>query len=470
MPRVYIKKIQALPNTIVSVETAIPAFIGYTEKAQLNEEGDLNNKPRRIESMLEYEQYFGYPDSEKDSLKVVFDNVGGRNEVRGEVDEARRSKFLMHYSLQLFFANGGGPCWITSVGNYLDTGGLIRAQDLSDGLKTVAEIDEVTLLVLPDSINLSSLDAYCDIYAGAIQQCADLKDRFTVLDVYQDAAHLDAWNNLDVQAFRNRLGGAASLKYAAVYFPRIYTGIKYNYKISGDQRTDDNGLVNVEGIDGVMTLSDLKSVNEVQYFQAQEAVSSIQMLVPVSAAIVGVYAQVDKARGVWKAPANINITNATRPQYSITDAEQEGLNVDVSGKSINAIRSFVGRGAAIVWGARTLGGNDVEWRYVPVVRYCNMILESVKKGIEKFATEPNDPATWIKLKAMVENYLVQQWRAGALIGNKPEQAFYVRIGLGQSMTELDILEGRMIVQIGLAVVRPAEFLILKPVILSKKAS
>ena len=115
----------------------------------------------------------------------------------------------------------------------------------------------------------------------------------------------------------------------------------------------------------------------------------------------------------------------------------------------------------MVWGARTLAGNDNEWRYVPVRRFFNMVEESVKKATEQFVFESNDANTWVKVRAMIENFLNLQWRAGALAGAKPNDAFYVRVGLGETMTAEDILNGIMAIEIGMAVVRPAEFIILK---------
>lgn len=186
------------------------------------------------------------------------------------------------------------------------------------------------------------------------------------------------------------------------------------------------------------------------------------MLLPASAAMAGVYARTDNSRGVWKAPANVNIDNAIRPQYLVTNDEQEGLNVDtLAGKSVNVIRSFAGRGPAIVWGARTLAGNDNEWRYISVRRFFNMVEESTKNATEQFVFEPNDRNTWVRVKSMIENYLTQQWKAGALMGTTTREAFFVKVGLGETMTEQDIFEGRMIVEIGMAVVRPAEFIILR---------
>jgi phage tail sheath protein FI len=114
-----------------------------------------------------------------------------------------------------------------------------------------------------------------------------------------------------------------------------------------------------------------------------------------------------------------------------------------------------------VWGARTLAGNDNEWRYVNVRRFFNMVEESVKKSTYWAVFESNDANTWVKVRGMIESYLTQKWREGALAGASPKDAFFVRCGLGTTMDAQDILEGRMNVEIGMAVVRPAEFIILK---------
>jgi len=183
--------------------------------------------------------------------------------------------------------------------------------------------------------------------------------------------------------------------------------------------------------------------------------------IPPSGAIAGVYAYVDGNRGVWKAPANVSLNGVKGLTETIDFDDQKDLNVDVNaGKSINAIRSFSGKGI-LVWGARTLAGNDNEWRYISVRRFFNMVEESVKKSTYWAVFEPNDANTWIKVKGMIENYLTQKWRDGALAGATPEEAFFVKVGLGLTMTAQDILEGRMNVEIGMAVVRPAEFIILK---------
>ncbi|HCW64810.1 MAG TPA: phage tail protein, partial [Leeuwenhoekiella sp.] len=193
----------------------------------------------------------------------------------------------------------------------------------------------------------------------------------------------------------------------------------------------------------------------------KSAIAGEYIVLPPGAAIAGVYARTDANRGVWKAPANTSLNSVVGVTHLIDHDDQQGLNVDtVAGKSINAIRPFTGKGI-MVWGARTLAGNDNEWRYVPVRRFFNMVEESVKKATEQFVFESNDANTWVKVRAMIENFLNLQWRAGALAGAKPNDAFYVRVGLGETMTAEDILNGIMAIEIGMAVVRPAEFIILK---------
>ena len=169
---------------------------------------------------------------------------------------------------------------------------------------------------------------------------------------------------------------------------------------------------------------------------------------------------VDADRGVWKAPANVSLADVSGVAVKLNDQVQEDLNVTTTGKSVNAIRAFTGKGC-LVWGARTLAGNDNEWRYVPVRRFFNMAEESIKKATEPFVFEPNDRGTWVRVRAMIENFLTVQWRQGALAGGVPAQAFFVKVGLGETMTAQDILEGRMIIEVGLAVVRPAEFIVLR---------
>lgn len=180
-------------------------------------------------------------------------------------------------------------------------------------------------------------------------------------------------------------------------------------------------------------------------------------LLPLSAAMAGIYTMIDNTRGVWKAPANVSINSAIAPAVNIMHAEQEDLNVPLNGKSINAIRVFVGEGIK-VWGARTLDGNSLDWRYINVRRTMIMLEESIKNAARAYVFEPNVASTWVNIKSMIQNFLNGVWKRGGLAGASPDDAFSVHVGLGDTMTPEDILEGILRVTVLVAMVRPAEFI------------
>ncbi|MBL3655545.1 phage tail sheath subtilisin-like domain-containing protein [Fulvivirga sp. 2943] len=232
--------------------------------------------------------------------------------------------------------------------------------------------------------------------------------------------------------------------------------------IEGDMVVGTKVFIELEStLIGNANLASIKGVKSALYSKIVNELAKQRIVLPPSAAVAGAYATTDRERGVWKAPANISLNAVIAPAYKISNADQENLNLDSdSGKSINAIRSFAGKGT-LIWGARTLAGNDNEWRYVPVRRLFNMIEESTKKASSFAVFEPNSAATWLKVKAMIDSYLYGIWQQGALAGATAEQAYFVNIGLGKTMTQQDVLEGRMVVEIGIAAVRPAEFIVLK---------
>lgn len=444
-PGVFIEELPQFPLTIASVETAIPVFIGHTCQAQKQEAGDLLNVPVKIRSLPEYEQFFGGADSTDDMEIGISDP--GNGSIQAVITKA--PCFLLYYSLRMFFANGGKICYILSVADY--AGGQIDTSALEEGLEVVGETPGITLIVFPDAIGLPDAAGYYLLYQKALEQCARLHFRMVIMDVYRTG---DDWRN-DVAVLRNLLpNDTGLLKYGAAYFPRVLSIVDLAYS---------EGNVKLNYADGtVTTLSALKESNNALYFKTMISIGQAPLLLPVSPAIAGVYSETDNTRGVWKSPANIRIEGAVDLEVKLTAHEQEDLNIDPgAGKSINVIRNFPGRGKAIVWGARTLAGNDNEWRYISVRRFINMVEESIHNATQWVVFEPNDNNTWARVTAQIENYLYDLWRSGALNGIKPEHAFYVRTGLHETMTALDIAEGRLIIEVGAAVVRPAEFVVLR---------
>lgn len=538
-PGVYVEEISTLPPSVAEVSTAIPAFIGHTEKGPAL---------KRISTQLEYEETFGVAKptaftvqtSVNDDTGVdTIDSVTASDVVDGQPE------FLLYYSLSHYFKNGGGPCYIISAGHY-DAGPTKAGFEAALGL--LEKEDEPTLIVLTDAVKLSAADYY-DVCQQALALCAKLKDRFTILDVREG----------DVKMFRDTIGTSA-LMYGAAYYPYLNTMLNYRYQdsdveikdanaegtpsvwekafgengivarfnlttdtipevkiIDGDTAaainfTVDGHLLTVRNVDGktgaevieawtiwtgsndaanfalevngdgseevphtsnrnedlvsvgageAEDLAGLRAMKTGLYNQIKTALNQHRVVLPPSAAIAGMYARVDRERGVWKAPANVSMAAVIGPVSKTTAAAQEDFNVDpTAGKSINVIRLFTGKGS-LVWGARTLAGNDNEWRYVSVRRLFIMIEESVQKASAFAVFEANDAATWLKVKGMIESYLYGLWERGALAGPVPQSAYFVNVGLGTTMTAQDILEGRMIVEIGVAAVRPAEFIILR---------
>jgi phage tail sheath protein FI len=650
-PGVYVQEVALFPPSVAQVETAIPAFVGFTAFALTPDAKSLTNIPTRIKSLLEYESLFGGGYVQQ-TFKVTVNTT--TNQILNVAPDRR---FHLYVSLKQYFDNGGGPCYIVSVGNY---SAAVTAQPISDGIDTLSAEDEPTLILFPDAVELVTggnpdLNAFSGLQTKALGLCASMQDRFSILDVLQgDKPQGVTYKPID--NFRTSIG-LNNLNYGAAYYPWIITSypvnVDYrqlefwnnagtpakitnynNFSKSPAEKTfvtnlqnaikdtdkvvglvfsnaDDAAALRLNGVDAIkakltgftnnivknvtpdvqltgymnllaaittagkkakdapavgalygadidrlskdtklsaaiinlvklekntkvsanMTagrdastlynvldntpwlanttyaaatangdnftkdvagaLSIIQALQDtvatiltgfgsllngalfyenlaeqalfsgnVFFNNANAAVTLKLSTIPPSGAVAGVYANVDGTRGVWKAPANVSLNNVVGPAVKIDNSDQDDMNVTSTGKSINAIRAFAGRGT-LVWGARTLTGNDNEWRYIPVRRFFIMVEESVKKATYPFVFENNDANTWTKLRVMVQNFLTLQWRAGALQGAKPEDAFFVNVGLNETMTALDILEGRMIVEIGMAVVRPAEFIILR---------
>lgn len=474
VPGVYVEEIPKFPPSVAQVETAIPAFVGYTEKRK-----DANGNtipaatPIRIQSLKEFERYFGLAPR----ATVTLINLDAGNNFIGA------TVAVSHYlydSVRMFYSNGGGDCYIVSVG----TGFAVppTQADIDAGTTALAKFDEPTIILFPDAAHASTTPALglYNAQKTALAQCELLKDRILICDLKANET------NIGSLPFRTNIG-INSLKYGAAYHPWLRVALPKNIMYRDltaaglvvkagapgvtlksiappeiqTKMTAYEGAIATETIDQLMVREQELLDSYGVYKAIIAGINATPTVLPPSGAVAGIMAYVDRTRGVWKAPANVSLNEVIEPTLNFSESELSTLNVDVNaGKSINAIRMFTGKGT-LIFGARTLAGNDNEWRYVPVRRFYNMVEESVKKACEQFVFEPNDANTWVRVRAMIVNFLTLQWRAGALQGAKPEHAFFVEVGLGTTMTAQDILEGRMIVEIGMAPVRPAEFIILR---------
>src|SRR5690554_986419 len=222
-PGAYIEEISLLPPSVAAVGTAIPAFIGYTEIP--GETSDDLPVPVRIGSMLEYESIFG---SAQDQQGISATVVGDDIQVDGP-DSNEKPIYLMYYSLQMYFANGGGPCYVASVGDYSETPGTVVLSKLQEGLSAIEKEDEPTLLVFPDATAMSDTDFYT-IYKTAIEQCYKLQDRFTIMDTYNDNP-INSTSYKPIVELRDGMNMTTEyLKYSAAYYPFLSTQINYHYQ------------------------------------------------------------------------------------------------------------------------------------------------------------------------------------------------------------------------------------------------
>lgn len=456
-PGVYIEEISTLGSSVASVPTAVPGFTGYTFGAPVINGTAWNfadgpSPPVRVTSMLEFQQIFGGPKTETFTITLT-----GANATPTIAPSVTLSQFILFYQVQMFYANGGGACHVVSAGNY--GGGTIDWTKLRDGIDKFEQIDEVTLLVTPETVFTGA--NMLDLNNRMTTQCFNLQDRFAIMDTIHDIGNTIAD---DASDFRNSAVGADNLKYGATYYPALLTSIEYAY-LDADTVIVDNRTIPVYTIPNnklsIVLNGGAVPADKTLYNSIKAVLAKYKLSLYPSASMAGVYARVDAGRGVWKAPANVGLSAVTGPSILVTDEEQKNLNIDsVSGKSINVIRQFTGRGT-LVWGARTLAGNDNEWKYINVRRLFTYVEESIKKATEFVVFESNTSSTWQRVKSMSEAFLTSLWRDGALAGATTKDAFFVRVGLGTTMTPDDILNGRMIVEIGMAASRPAEFIILR---------
>lgn len=593
-PGVYIREESAFPNSVVAVPTAVPAFIGHTQKAE-NGTKSLKNTPFRITSMLEYETYFGgaptlkyelesleekkeaikktitaeiaAKQTELDTLKAIAAPTEEDNKKISDLEAKiaalqkelstiviaeqpdftikdkgfyltlSTSLYTLYYNMNLFFANGGGACYIVSIGTYTDS---FNVAAFTAGIDLLLKEQEPTMLVIPEAVNLNVTNCQT-IQQAALMHCGDkMKNRIVILDVFEGFRSQKDPKGDVIKQFRESVGNF--LDYSAAYYPWVHTSVVSESNISKANFVDpEKFLLWIGGETGDLSIkisicqlilsmaitkknaeidadkavpADQKDAkkkeaaekSKTDFFAANTLYLSIQNLVtkteemeeikkqisallpeneqksiwsflvlndpgrivvrelcrkinllPPSAALAGIYARVDNSRGVWKAPANVGVNQVVVPAVTITDDDQQALNVDLNGKSINAIRYFKGEGVK-VWGARTMLGNSQDWRYVNVRRTLLFLEESIKNAARAYVFEPNVAGTWLNMKSMIENFLYGIWKQGGLVGASPEDAYSVHVGLGDTMTSEDILEGILKITILVAISHPAEFI------------
>lgn len=276
------------------------------------------------------------------------------------------------------------------------------SSDLKNGLPLLEKVTEPAMLICPDVVTFDDELTRADIIDAMIRHGASFR-RFVIVDAPDED---------DDQALKSWRETTVNHEQAAVYAPWL-------------------------------KMANLRD----------EAARFVE--VPPSGFVAGVFARTDRERGVHKAPANERVQGIVGLAREYTQRQQDLLNP----AAVNLIRAFPGRGNRI-WGARN-ATDDVTWRYVNVRRLFNMIETSVERETQWVVFEPNVSSTWLRVRTSIENFLDQLWRAGAFAGTSPEQAYRVRVGLGETMTETDVDLGLIITEVAVAPAKPAEFVVFR---------
>ena len=321
---------------------------------------------------------------------------------------------MLTHAVNGFFNNGGTRCFVARV---------TSVEGLKDALKRFESIDDVAILAapgLPKTTEIwEQLETFCESDAR--------QNVFAILDspgVVNDGKR----NDFDIlQLQYESLDPALPRKstHAAYYFPHI------------------------EISDPAKRLQDSDPAREVlPKYRGRTYVAP-------SGHIAGIYARTDEERGVHKAPANTAVRGALEVKYYVSKPKQEMLNP----QGVNCIRLM--NGDVTVWGARTIGGDrNAEWKYISVRRFAGFLEESIDRGTQWVVFEPNDTNLWSRIILNITAFLTNVWRSGALFGLTPQEAFYVKCDAELNPPEVRDL-GQVITEIGVSIVRPAEFVIFR---------
>ncbi len=283
---------------------------------------------------------------------------------------------------------------------------LDHAEIKATGLEALGEIDDIAIVALPDGSTYDDTDLCVSAMGNLITHAENERYRIAVVDGPEGSSMSE------IRHFRGKFDS----KYSALYHPWI------------------------------------EIFNPLE--RPAQGAPPGRMLLPPSGFVTGIYARSDIQRGVWKAPANEIVSGLTKFEANINKARQDVLNPE----GINALRFFEGRGSR-VWGARTIS-SDPEWKYVNVRRFFIFLEHSIDKSTQWAVFEPNNERLWANVRHTIEDFLLVQWRDGALLGAKPEDAYFVRCDR-TTMTQNDLDNGRLICLIGVAPVKPAEFVIFR---------
>jgi phage tail sheath protein FI len=340
-----------------------------------------------------------------------------------------------------FFDNGGGRCYVVNVpeGESIAGGGRRRS-----GLELLDAVDEVAIVAAPGYTDTAS-------YEAVLAHCERLGDRVAILDTPEDVADVDALTRVGTGGVPKKPTPAPSGSQSPSE-PSQPPSTTATTSLSSAPATTPTSSTEPAG--SRPRQSDYGCL----YFPwivVRDPITGEPVTTAPSGHMAGIWARNDSVRGVHKAPANEPVRGVIDLSYRVTRAEQDMLNP----KGVNCIRYFAAEGVR-VWGARTLAAEASEWRYLNVRRLFNMLKESIAEGTRWIVFEPNDGLLWRSIRRDISAFLTRVWRDGALLGTTPQEAFFVKCD--EETNPPDVRDaGQVVALIGVAPVKPAEFVVFK---------
>ncbi|MCG1040906.1 MULTISPECIES: phage tail sheath C-terminal domain-containing protein [Burkholderiaceae] len=471
-PGVYVEEDASLAFSVSSGATAIPLFVGnfYGLEAEFPPADCV-----AVSDWLAFERQFvsggvretaiTLPSSTPPSSLRSTESQGSDGNAKAPSCIVEYQPNWAAYAVRHYFDNGGGLCYVFPL-NKLKVDLKEAPKDSTEASKDWTEALKKSIQACPDI----TLLCYCDRVDEATNRVDEATESQQVYRALNTL--LDRPGGYFLLADSNDgtpLVGVTS-EQTAVYYPALET--RYRQTVQADNQI----VIKNYSDEKIKNLDDLRKLDNAKALCQsidKALVDKIQPEKPVvlraTPAVAGLYTKTDRTRGVWKAPANVAVagveqlvevkregTDLSTTPIPISDEKQSELQK----QGINALRTFQGKGT-LVWGARTLAFTSKKWCYIPVRRLFNAAERDMQQAMRAVMFEPNSEPTWQKVRVALDNYLHTLWRLGALQGAKPEEAYRVQVGRGQTMTQDDIKQGKLIVQVGMAAVRPAEFIILQ---------
>jgi uncharacterized protein len=432
----------------------VAAFIGQAQRVPAVDGLPGWGQPRLVSSWAEFEREFGGLQP-LPAVDIALQPLPQGRWAAQVVSSLRPQRYLAA-ALRLYFAEGAPPCWVCATGP-LDA--PLDSATLLQGAAAIATQTHANLWNLPDAMALPVAELPA-LHAGLLALAATQANAFVLLDLppldadamaspHPVAASLPGWH----AQFHS--GDRRQRRFGAAFTPWLRPSWRWPASLDSTVQLLLPGQAGRSLAEWVQAAGPRGRIVQA----ARRALREARLELPPAALVLATLQRSDAAGGLWKAPSDQPLLGVHSLLMAIGDNDQELLRLGpTTGLGFNPLRNLPQRGLRL-WGARTLASDDNEYRYFTVQRLVRWVQACCAAALQAAVFEPQGLALWQRTRAAVENFLFLLWRQGALQGDRTDRAFFVRCGLGETMTQADLDQGRLVLQVGLAALRPSEFIV-----------